>query len=70
MDKIRDDLIEQAITTIGVAPTLRARARANLAALSNEEIQEQIERAEDRLRRARIFLSKFPMLELTPSQSE
>jgi hypothetical protein len=52
----RDELIDRAITAVGVAPSLRKRAAENLAKLSNDEIVEHIECADNLRLRAQLFL--------------
>jgi thymidylate kinase len=48
----RSTLIARAIAAVGVAPTMRKRAEDNLAMLTEEEIVQIIERADDRRLRA------------------
>lgn len=52
----RSTLIARAIAAVEVAPTLIKRAEDNLAMLTDEEIIEIIERADDRRQRAQNWL--------------
>ncbi len=66
----RSMLIARAIAAVEVAPTLRNRAEENLAKLTDEEITEIIERADDRRQRAQKWLEWLDAQgdrEVTPS---
>ncbi|TLX15865.1 hypothetical protein [Rhizobium sp. MHM7A] len=58
-DQARDELITRAISAVGVAPSLHKRLTENLSRLSNEEIVERIERADDLRQRAQILLDSL-----------
>lgn len=55
-DRARVELIARAISAVSVPPSLHERATENLRDLSNEEIVERIERADNLRQRAQNIL--------------